>query len=91
MTLIAQTVHNTAVEVGQEKPRLCLNMLVKGEAANIERCLASVAPFIAAWVIGEPCRFVRGLLLVDFHRLDALNVPAPYADTEITNAAWVLL
>ena len=31
--------------------RLCLNMIVKDEAANIERCLESVAPFVTAWVI----------------------------------------
>jgi tetratricopeptide (TPR) repeat protein len=28
-------------------------MIVKNEAANIERCLASVAPVIGAWVIGD--------------------------------------
>lgn len=32
---------------------LCLNMIVRNEAANIERCLASVAPVIGAWVIGD--------------------------------------
>ena len=31
--------------------RLCLNMIVKDEAANIERCLESLAPAVAAWVI----------------------------------------
>ena len=31
--------------------RLCLNMIVKNEAANIERCLASLAPVVSAWVI----------------------------------------
>jgi glycosyltransferase involved in cell wall biosynthesis len=31
--------------------RLCLNMIVKNEAANIERCLASLASVISAWVI----------------------------------------
>lgn len=30
---------------------LCLNMIVKNEMANLERCLASVAPHIACWVI----------------------------------------
>ncbi len=33
------------------KARLCLNMIVKDEAAVIERCLASVKPFIDRWVI----------------------------------------
>ncbi len=32
---------------------LCLNMIVKNEMANIERCLAAVAPHIACWVIGD--------------------------------------
>src|SRR5580698_5945466 len=32
---------------------LCLNMIVKNEMANLERCLASVAPCIACWVIGD--------------------------------------
>ena len=33
--------------------RLCLNMIVKNEMANIERCLRSVADHIACWVIGD--------------------------------------
>ena len=32
---------------------LCLNMIVKNEMANLERCLAAVTPFIACWVIGD--------------------------------------
>ncbi|MCL2453621.1 MAG: glycosyltransferase, partial [Alphaproteobacteria bacterium] len=32
---------------------LCLNMIVKNEMANLERCLASVAPHISCWVIGD--------------------------------------
>ena len=35
------------------KPTVCLNMIVKNEMANLERCLSSVAPFIDAWVIGD--------------------------------------
>jgi glycosyltransferase involved in cell wall biosynthesis len=31
--------------------RICLNMIVKNEAHVIERCLASVRPFIDSWVI----------------------------------------
>lgn len=31
--------------------RLCLNMIVKNEGANIERCLVAAAPVISAWVI----------------------------------------
>ena len=34
-------------------PRLCLNMIVRNEAAIIERCLASVAPWIDAWVVAD--------------------------------------
>jgi len=29
---------------------ICLNMIVKDEASVIERCLASVKPFITRWV-----------------------------------------
>lgn len=32
-------------------PRICLNMIVKNEAPVIERCLASVKPWIDHWVI----------------------------------------
>jgi glycosyltransferase involved in cell wall biosynthesis len=32
---------------------LCLNMIVKNEMANLERCLRAVAPYIACWVIGD--------------------------------------
>jgi glycosyltransferase involved in cell wall biosynthesis len=33
--------------------RLCLNMIVKNEMANLERCLAALAPDIQRWVIGD--------------------------------------
>src|SRR5262245_45583947 len=32
---------------------LCLNMIVKNELANLERCLGSVADHIACWVIAD--------------------------------------
>ena len=32
---------------------LCLNMIVKNEMANLERCLAAVADHIDCWVIGD--------------------------------------
>ena len=32
---------------------LCLNMIVKNEMANLERCLSSVADHIDCWVIGD--------------------------------------
>jgi hypothetical protein len=32
---------------------LCLNMIVKNEMTNLERCLAAIAPFVACWVIGD--------------------------------------
>src|SRR4051794_24362256 len=32
---------------------LCLNMIVRNEMANIERCLRAVADYIACWVIGD--------------------------------------
>jgi len=35
------------------RPRLCLNMIVKNEMANLERCLAAAAPHIDAWVIAD--------------------------------------
>ena len=34
-----------------EKPKVCLNMIVKNEKDVIERCLKSVNPFIDYWVI----------------------------------------
>ena len=35
------------------KTRLCLNMIVKNEIRNLERCLAAAAPLIDCWVIGD--------------------------------------
>ena len=32
---------------------LCLNMIVKNERANLERCLAAVAPYVSCWIIGD--------------------------------------
>ncbi len=32
---------------------LCLNMIVKNEMANLERCLSAVADHISCWVIGD--------------------------------------
>ena len=32
---------------------LCLNMIVKNEMANLERCLVAVADHIACWLIGD--------------------------------------
>ncbi len=32
---------------------LCLNMIVKNEMVNLERCLSAVAPYITCWVIGD--------------------------------------
>jgi tetratricopeptide (TPR) repeat protein len=32
---------------------LCLNMIVKDEMANLERCLGAIADHIACWVIGD--------------------------------------
>src|SRR3984957_8887648 len=32
---------------------LCLNMIVKNEMANLERCLTSVVDHITCWVIGD--------------------------------------
>ena len=32
---------------------LCLNMIVRNEMANLERCLSAVAPHIGCWVIGD--------------------------------------
>jgi len=31
--------------------RVCLNMILKNEAARVERCLASVAPHVACWAV----------------------------------------
>lgn len=35
------------------RPRLCLNMIVKNEAANLLRCLASVAPYVDSYAIAD--------------------------------------
>jgi glycosyltransferase involved in cell wall biosynthesis len=32
---------------------LCLNMIVKNETANLDRCLRAVADHISCWVIGD--------------------------------------
>src|SRR5271166_59630 len=32
---------------------LCLNMIVKNEMANLDRCLRAIAPHIGCWVIGD--------------------------------------
>src|ERR1700731_5183816 len=32
---------------------LCLNMIVKNEVANLDRCLRAVADYTACWVIGD--------------------------------------
>lgn len=36
-----------------EPRRLCLNMIVKNETANLGRCLGAVADHISCWVIGD--------------------------------------
>src|SRR5438445_9209653 len=33
--------------------RICLSMIIKNEAPVIERCLASVKPFVHAWAISD--------------------------------------
>ncbi|TIP00923.1 MAG: glycosyltransferase, partial [Mesorhizobium sp.] len=33
--------------------RLCLNMIVKNEMANLQRCLGAVVDHIDCWVIGD--------------------------------------
>lgn len=35
------------------KSGLCLNMIVKNEIGNLERCLTAAAPYIDCWVIGD--------------------------------------
>ncbi len=35
------------------RKRVCLNMIVKNEMANLERCLSAVAKHIDCWVIGD--------------------------------------
>src|SRR3954464_1279870 len=32
---------------------VCLNMIVKNEMANLDRCLGAVASYISCWVIGD--------------------------------------
>src|SRR5438270_1430711 len=33
--------------------KLCLNMIVKNEIVNLERCLRSVSDYISCWIIGD--------------------------------------
>src|SRR5208282_5199672 len=40
----------TATSAGKT---ICLNMIVKNEMANLERCLGNVADHIECWVIGD--------------------------------------
>lgn len=42
----------TSPEMAKNKT-LCLNMIVKNEMANLDRCLRAVADHIACWVIGD--------------------------------------
>ena len=35
----------------RRRPRMALHMIVRDEAARIERCLASVLPVIDSWII----------------------------------------
>ena len=39
------------VAFADTKPKICLNMIVKNEEPVIERCLATVKPYIDYWVI----------------------------------------
>lgn len=71
---------------------ICLNMIVKNEAANIERCLRSVAPYIDCWVICDTGStdgtqdFVRRYF-ADLGIPGAV-VPAPFIDfAQARNAA----
>ena len=41
----------SAEQIQEESKAVCLNMIVKNEKTVIERCLASVKPFIDYWVI----------------------------------------
>ena len=57
--------------MGSNRPLVCLNMIVRDEAAVIERCLASVHPFIDTWVIVDtgsvddtPARIQRALVSI---------------------------
>lgn len=49
--LLLFLIHTTAHAAQENKPTVCLNMIVKNESAVITRCLASVLPLIDYWVI----------------------------------------
>src|SRR6185369_1692617 len=52
------------------KPSLCLNMIVNNEAARIERCLASVLPYVkAVCVLDTGSTDDTPSLIADFCRL----------------------
>ena len=43
----------TVVSLISQPKAICLNMIVKNEVVNLERCLSSVADHISCWVIGD--------------------------------------
>jgi hypothetical protein len=45
--------HFSEVCVVPDPKRLCLNMIVKNETANLERCPTAVADHFSCWVIGD--------------------------------------
>jgi hypothetical protein len=47
------TLHGKMPGVNTVGKTICLNMIVKNEVANLERCLRSVADHISCWVIGD--------------------------------------
>ena len=66
--------------------RLCLNMIVKNEAAIIERCLAALAPYIDCYVIcdtgstDDTVERIRGFL--DQHGIPGVIARTTFRDFE---------
>ena len=49
----SDALHGKTPGVNTSSKTICLNMIVKNEVANLERCLRSVADHISCWVIGD--------------------------------------
>ena len=75
------------------KPSLCLNMIVKNEAARIERCLASVLPYVKSVCILDTGSTdnTRALIgaMCDKHHVPCVVPPGEFRDfSQARNAAF---
>ena len=64
--------------------RVCLNMILKNEAARIERCLDSVAPHVACWAVMDTGS-IDGTQAVVRDFFGAKGIPGRVWDEPFTN------